>query len=198
MSSVDDKLLRPSSDKSSEETAGDLTAAKRGEAQESGQAENEDEQVGENIEEAQMTAKNEKKGKEAAAKKKMPAQQKSLSAGTSKILQSAWTNIIPSFGLSFFYIYIHLLLKNVFGEKYFAPLGSEWFDKPGGFMAQRDRLGQAFSIPEMMAVLLITLIIFFALIFTLSVLSLLLEVVTNPLASFAKSADFVWSLLAKD
>ena len=43
-----------------------------------------------------------------------------------KLLQSAWTNLIPSWGLTLFYIDLHVFLGLVFGKDIFCDLGEEW------------------------------------------------------------------------
>jgi hypothetical protein len=47
-------------------------------------------------------------------------------AMTSKLLQDAWANLIPSFGLTLIWIDIHFFLNMVFGDKFFCDLGGEW------------------------------------------------------------------------
>lgn len=191
MASVDEKLL-PATSFSDQGSSGDGSAERAGALKEAQEADpSEEEQLDENMEEAKRSAIV-KQNAAATAQKASPVSEKSLSAGTSKLLVAAWRNIILSFGFSFLYVYVHLFLKNVFGGKYFVPLGSEWFDKPGNPMAARDRLGSKFKIPEMMLVLLVSLIILFAIISIMSLLALLLEVAKNPLGVAAKSAELVW------
>lgn len=45
---------------------------------------------------------------------------------TSKLLQQAWLNAIDSLSLSLFWVYIHIFLSFVLGEKLFCKLGHEW------------------------------------------------------------------------
>lgn len=200
MPSINEQLLRPgglggnlskeNSEQASAETEGALTATRRG----TNQAATED-QGAQNSAEAKRAAINQKKATLAAATKQdAPVSQKSFSTATSGILRSAWTNIIASFGFTFLYVYAHLFLKNVFGERLFAPLGSEWFDKPGNPMAARDRLGSKLKLPEMMLVLVVSLILFFAVISLFSLVALITEAVSNPLRTFLKITD-LWSFV---
>lgn len=48
---------------------------------------------------------------------------------TNRALCWAWGALIPSFGLSLFYINAHVGLRMVFGEKLFCKLGEEWIPK---------------------------------------------------------------------
>lgn len=43
-----------------------------------------------------------------------------------KLLQSAWTNLIPSWGLTLLYIDLHVFFSLVFGKDLFCDLGEEW------------------------------------------------------------------------
>lgn len=117
------------------------------------------------------------------AKTKTASMQKSLSSGSSKLLQAAWKNIVTTFGFSFFYVYVHLFLKNVFGSRFFAPLGSEWFDRNGITLVHRDSLGSKFRLVETIIVLIVSLLLFFLIISAMSVSAMIMEVVTNPLRS---------------
>lgn len=55
-----------------------------------------------------------------------------IQQGTSKLLQAAWENLIPSWGLTLFWIDIHVFLNMLF-PKMFCDLGKEWLPvKAGG------------------------------------------------------------------
>jgi hypothetical protein len=127
-----------------------------------------------------------KRLRKANLKEVLDDQEKSLSAGASKWLQSAWRNLISSWGFSFFYVYVHLFLQSIFGKKVFVPLGSEWFDRAGITVKKRDEMGRKIHLTETMGVGFITLVIIFAVIANFSILALLLEVVSNPLGTLVK------------
>ena len=123
--------------------------------------------------------------------------EKALSAGSSKILQAAYRNIIYTFGLSFFYVYIHLFLRSAFGSRFFAPLGSEWADKPGLTLKEREKRGEDIKNTEVFGVGLISFILFIVIIFAFSVIAMITEVVKNPLRSFLHVVlEGIYSFLA--
>jgi len=107
--------------------------------------------------------------------------QKSLSFGSSKFLQAAWRNLIPSLGFSFFGVYAHLFLQQIFGKRMFAPLGEEWFDKPNMTMKARERAGRPFKVLENFGVGCLTIVLLIAIIFAFAIPALIIEVFTNPL-----------------
>lgn len=64
---------------------------------------------------------------------------------TDKLLQGAWQNLIPSWGLTLLWIDIHVFLNKVFGPKVFRELGEEWI--PSGLKKLGDEKGkQAVSL----------------------------------------------------
>jgi hypothetical protein len=68
-----------------------------------------------------LTEKLKNKARDAAAK--------TVSKGTSKLLQASWENLIDSFGLTLIWINIHVWLGTVFGNDFFCKLGAEWVDE---------------------------------------------------------------------
>jgi hypothetical protein len=186
--SVDEKLLDSQSgskeDKSAE-TAGALREAQNNQGEDGQEAE------GNDVNSTRMTAKKER-AKRLRRKNLREDQEKSLSAGTSKLLQSAWRNIMASWGFSFFYVYVHLFLQNIFGKKLFAPLGSEWADSPGITVKKRDEKGKKYHLPETMGVGCCTIVIIFSIVAVLVIIALLVEVIENPIGTIAKIG---WSWL---
>lgn len=199
MPSIDATLLRPQSQANSQRQEAQELAAQRvgdfreAQGQKAGDEDSErnremaEQDFNANRQQAKIQQQQEQQ-KQEASKIQSLALEKSFSAGSSKLLQAAWRNIIATWGASFLYVYVHLFLRNVFGGKMFAPLGSEWFDKPGNPMAARDRLGQKLHLPEMMLVLLVSLILFFAVISFFSIIGLIVEVVKNPLRTILGAA----------
>lgn len=123
---------------------------------------------------------------------------KSISSGTSKLLVAAWRSIIYTFGISFFYVYGHLLLKNLFGDDLFAPLGSEWADRPGITKETRDKIGSKIKLYETLGVIAISVILFILVIFSLTIPALIIEVVKNPLRLGVALLDSFWSWLSNN
>lgn len=54
-----------------------------------------------------------------------------IQQGTSKLLQAAWENLIPSWGLTLLWIDIHVFLNMLF-PKMFCDLGKEWLSAKSG------------------------------------------------------------------
>jgi len=169
---IDEQLLQAQKPKTeagdSAQAASDLRMAQRGQSSNPGQ----------DLRSSVLAAKREKQkqSKSAAA-----TGEKSLSGGTSKILVSAWRSLIPSWGFSFLYVYIHLFLQAIFGKKLFAPLGSEWFDRPGVRVEKRDLMGKKLAMSEKMGVGCCSLLLILLIIIILANIALLVEVVTNPM-----------------
>lgn len=66
-------------------------------------------------------------GKDGLGQKVSTAIGLAANAGTSKLLQAAWENVIDSIGLTLIWVNIHAIFLNpIFGDKYFCKLGYEW------------------------------------------------------------------------
>ena len=132
---LDSSLLAQSgqSPKDSRDRAGDLRAAQRGgkSSKSSGQAESatsaEETPAEPSLREAvqaQRRAQTKSRAKKALEKATAPARR-----ATSKLLQEAWINIVPSWGLTIIWINIHVFLGMIFGNNFFCKLGAEWVDE---------------------------------------------------------------------
>jgi len=175
--SVDDRLLSAQTEKnpdnqteSSFDRAGSLRESQRG------LVENEPES-----EDLRSQVMSKRKERLLKMKGKFSQAEKALSAGTSKLLQAAWRNIFITFGFSFLYVYVHLFLKQIFGKRFFADLGSEWRDRPGLTIAERERMGVSLKIIESFGVGAVSILIFIVLIFSFAIPALIIEVLSNPL-----------------
>lgn len=189
--SVDDQLLSAQTEKksdnqieSSSDRAGALREAQRGE----GADENEPEQ-----EDLRSQVMSKRKGLTSKIKGKFSLAEKALSAGTSKLLQAAWRNIVLSFGFSFLYVYVHLFLQQIFGKRFFADLGSEWRDRPGLTIEERERMGVSLKLMESFGVGAISILLFIALIFSFAIPALVIEVMSNPLRAGIILLQAFWS-----
>ncbi|MDP3836507.1 MAG: hypothetical protein Q8Q67_00105 [bacterium] len=197
--SINDQLMRASATTPQNEQPDDQadeSAERSGSLREQKRAEGGDNYPPENYFAARYGAKV-KNRKEQAEKEKQGGRwqsfKKSMSSGPSKFLISAYRNIPFTFGASFFYVYAHLFLKNVFGDDKFAPLGSEWFDRPGITKAMRDKYGAKVKTVETMGVLLISLILFVAVLTSFIIPSLVVEVAANPLRSGLQFLESIFS-----
>ena len=192
--SVDDRLLSAQTEKnsdnqteSSSDRAGALREAQRGE----GIDENEPEQ-----EDLRSQVMSKRKEMILKMKGKFSQAELAFSAGTSKLLQGAWRNIVTSFGFSFLYVYVHLFLKGIFGKRFFADLGSEWRDRPGLTIEERERMGVSLKIIESFGVGAISILIFIVLIFAFSIPALVIEVMSNPLRAGVALLQTFWSWIS--
>lgn len=71
----------------------------------------------------------EKKSVLAGMIKKEEALPNPVADSTSSLLRQAWLNLIPSYGLTLFWINLHAFLNKVLGKKFFCKLGEEWVPK---------------------------------------------------------------------
>jgi hypothetical protein len=191
--SLDDELMRNQTEKVNDPagSSAERVGAIRQEQRDGGNSDNP--QVPDDLRSSKMAAMRTKASK---SKNKLSIEQKSLSATTSKFLQSAWKNIIMSFGFSFLYVYVHLFLQQIFGKIFFAPLGSEWRDRPGLTMTEREKKGEPFKVIESFGTGCLTLVLFIVVIFIFAIISLIVEVVTNPLRTGLKIVlEGIWSFL---
>lgn len=87
-------------------------------------------------------------------------------AVTNRALQWAWKALLPSWGLSSFWINIHVGLKYIFGEKLFCKLGDEWI--PPKVAEASGEAGKIVSksagLVEVMVLIFIDVIIFFVIV----------------------------------
>lgn len=185
---LDDELMRQQTDSANEpgssaERAGALRQEQRGETEG---------QEAPDLRSGRMAAIRAKKDQFLA---KLSLGQKSLSFETSKLLQSAWRNIVISWGFSFLYVYAHLFLQQIFGKKLFAPLGEEWLDKPNITVEKRKRLSSWLRIIEPMGVGCLTIVLLIAIIFAFSIPALIVEVFTNPLRAALELTKIFFSWL---
>lgn len=129
---LDARLLGDNSkgeDKEGKSKSGDLRASKRQESNAEPDYLNEEPQ---SLRQAVLQAKRNKKLKEEKeGKSGIIKKISSFRKGTSALLRSAWINLITSFGLTTFWIDIHVFLNTVLGDKFFCKLGEEWTDVTG-------------------------------------------------------------------
>ena len=104
-----------------------------------------------------------KKARDKIDKAKEKIEQKTVApirAGTSGLLRKAWLALIPSWGLSIIWIYIHGLLGVIISQKIFCKYGYEWIPKEildkGG--DEGKKLGEAFHTIESIIIGILSLI----------------------------------------
>lgn len=112
-------------------------------------------------------------------------------------LKSAWTNLIPSWGLTLFYIDIHYFLNKVFGPSAFRELGEEWI--PSGLdKVSREKSKSAASllrIVEGSGCGCMNLGCLFLIIGFLSVVTMIVSVISNPLDNIGAIFGFLWHII---
>lgn len=115
---------------------------------------------------------------------------------TDGLLKGAWTNLLPSWGLTLLWIDIHVFLNKVLGPSAFRDLGEEWIP------ANIKKLGQEKSkeaasmlrLSESAGCGCLNLGCLFIVIAILSVISLIVSVFTdNPLTTISNIFESLWS-----
>jgi len=80
---------------------------------------------------ADRMAASRQKGLKAKANQAVEAALAPARKAISGLLKAAWENLIETFGLTLFWIDIHVFLNMVLGKKLFCDLGEEWIpEKP--------------------------------------------------------------------
>src|SRR5680860_212743 len=98
------------------------------------------------LRQAFIQAKRKKKNDEKKSVVKQVIQKVSRARkAASALLRAAWTNLITSFGLTTFWINIHVFLNRVLGGKMFCKLGEEWTDKVGLSGAAKEGVNKKLS-----------------------------------------------------
>lgn len=130
-----------------------------------------------------------------------------IQQGTSRLLQDAWINFIPSWGLTLIWINIHVFLSLVIGKDAFCKLGDEWLT--GGISGGAKSVnaivggqsghitikkgGSCANIGESMVLAILDLVAIVVIIIILSLVAMLLKVVSNPLDFLSTLFGWVWS-----
>ncbi len=175
---IDEQLLALNNQ--AEEKSGELQAAKRQPVSAGDEASTlslREQVVQSRREEAAQEAEKDQKDVAAAAN---PAR-----LATDNLLKSAWLNLITSFGLTLLYINAHVLLRRVFGPKFFSDLGEEWVPpqaKKAGGMAVKEASG-LLRIAEKAGCALLNLLVIFLIIAAASLISLIVSIVEEPFKS---------------
>ena len=116
---------------------------------------------------------------------------------TDGLLKGAWTNLLPSWGLTLLWIDIHVFLNKVLGPWAFRDLGEEWIP------ASIKKLGQEKSkeaasmlrLSESAGCGCLNLGCLFIVIAILSVISLIVSVFTdNPLTTISNIFESLWNV----
>lgn len=175
---IDEQLLALNNQ--AEEKSGELQAAKRQPVSAGDEASNlslREQVVQSRREEAAQKAEKDQKDVAAATN---PAR-----LATDNLLKSAWLNLITSFGLTLLYINAHVLLRKVFGPRFFSDLGEEWVPpqaKKAGGMAVKEASG-LLRIAEKAGCVLLNLLVLFLIIAVAALISVIVSIVEEPFKS---------------
>lgn len=112
---------------------------------------------------------------------------------TSKLLQAAWKNIIPTWGLSIIWIDIHIFLSQVLGKDLFCSLGQEWF--PKGTPRNLHGAKKSVGMTEGMAVGCLNVGFIFLIIGILSIIAMIVNGIENPLDFLKEYLGNLWRAL---
>ena len=97
--------------------------------------------------------------------------------GTNWLLKGAWLNLISSWGLTLFYINIHVFLRFVLGEKLFCKLGDEWIPKKikavGGDAGKMG--GKGIGLIEILTLLFLDAVALFLILAILGLISMIMS-----------------------
>lgn len=203
-SNFDSRLMGKDGDANSASKAGSLNEAKRN----SNSPEAESVAEPQTLREAVIAEKRKQAAEETKAgglKQKAAAP---MRQGTSKLLQNAWINLIPSWGLTLIWINIHVFLSLVIGKDIFCKLGDEWLDgKFGGANPAKDAvLGEAGSkltekvsgcanLGESMMLVALDLLLLIVIIAIAAVIVLLVKFVEDPIGFYASEFKLIWGVV---
>jgi len=110
--------------------------------------------------------------------------------GTSSLLKAAWENLIDSFGITLIWIDIHIFLSQVLGKDLFCSLGEEWF--PKGTPRNLEGAKKSVGMTEGMAVVGLNLGCFLIVLAALSLVSMIVAGITNPLKAISAVFGSLW------
>lgn len=201
----DSRLLGAEDVSDSAERAGKLNEAKR----QGDEAGTEDGTEPQSLREAVIAEKREQEKKNQAAAGLKGMATAPMQAGTSKLLQSAWEYLIPSWGLTLIWINIHVFLSWVIGRDVFCKLGDEWLSgaMPGGANpaqaamlgqsagAAKEKIGSCANLGESIVLAILDLVALAVIFALLMIIGGLLKIVDNPLEALNALFGWAWSVL---
>lgn len=102
--------------------------------------------------------------------------------GTSRFLQWAWLNLVPSIGLSLIYINMHVFLRQLFPSA-FCKLGQEWMPKMAGTgeHSTTNIAGTAFGIAEIIGLLFLDILAISVILGVLSFIIMIVDFMGQPI-----------------
>jgi hypothetical protein len=204
-SNFDSRLMGKDGDTNSAAKAGALNEAKRNSAGAEDGSATEPQTLREAVIAEKRKQEAEKNKADGGLKQKAAAP---MRKGTSKLLQEAWINLIPSWGLTLIWINIHVFLSLVIGKDVFCKLGDEWLDgKFGGpNPAKEAALGEAGSkltekvsgcanIGESMMLVALDLLLLIVIIAIVAVIVLLVKLIEDPIGFYASEFSLIWGVV---
>ena len=113
------------------------------------------------------------------------------SKGTGELLKWSWTTLIPSFGLTSIYLNIHFILRYLMGNKFFCQFGEEWM--PAAPVAG-EAVGKKAEIVEIIALILLDLLVFFAILGILTMAGMMFYYQAHPLEALKLFGKEIYEL----
>jgi hypothetical protein len=122
----------------------------------------------------------------------------------SGLLKAAWENLIDTFGLTLFWIDIHVFGNKVFGKNLFCDLGEEWLPEKPGFIGGDDKAADGVAkkavegvtktvgLVETMGCCCLNLGCLFLILGVLSIIALISNYFANPFAALGQILKDIW------
>lgn len=205
-SNFDSRLMGKNGDANSATKAGALNEAKRNSSGSEDGLATEPQTLREAViaEKRKQAAEESKSGGGLKQKAAAPMRQ-----GTSKLLQEAWINLIPSWGLTLIWINIHVFLSLVVGRDFFCKLGDEWTTGgiSGGAKSVNAIVGgqsgyitikngsSCANIGESMVLVGLDLLLLIVIIAIVAVIVLLVKLIEDPAGFLASEFGLIWGVV---
>lgn len=176
---IDEQLINQNTESSEADKAGEFRASRR-----AGISKNEPDAAGKSFREQVKISKGLNITTEDRAKE-LVFRDSPIRKMTDSWLKFAWENLIDSWGLTLFYIDLHVFLNKVFGPRVFRTLGEEWI--PESIKKLGDGKTKAAAsllrIVEGSGVGCLNLGCLFLIILVLSIIAMIYSVIEDPIGS---------------
>lgn len=138
---------------------------------------------------------------EGAADKIATAALSPAKKGIGGLLKAAWENLITSWGLTLFWIDIHVFGNQVMGNKLFCDLGEEWTpDVRIGVNETKGKIEgpkKAVGLIETMGCCCLNLGCLLAILEVLALIALIVGVINNPMEAIKAVVDTFWKFFTR-
>lgn len=116
---------------------------------------------------------------------KLTAKQNPMKKFSARLLRSSWMNLLPTFGLSILGVAANVILRVIFGPKFFCRLGDEWGQLTGHDKLQEQLKGKTkmINLVETMGFALAIILLFLSFLAILSLVAMIVGFVKEPLVA---------------